>query len=451
MSALAAAVTRTFRSLRVYNYRLFFFSQVVSMSGTWMQSIAQAWLIVQLTGSSIDLGVTVAMQFGPVLLLGAWAGVLADRLDKRRFMMATQTAAAVCALVLGLLTVGGVVEVWMVWLLAALTGVAVALDMPARQSFVAEMVERDDIANAVGLNSVIINSSRIIGPAIGGVLLAANVDVGVLFLLNAASFAGVIAALAVMRTGELHGCERVRRERGQLRAGLRYVWRTSSLRTPLLMMAVISTLGYNFSVLLPLLARYAYGGGGGSLGALTAAMGIGALAGALLMAWRRRPGPRLLVLAATAFGLFSLGVAAAPGFVVALVLLVPMGAATVLFISTTNSLLQLNAKGAMRGRVMALWSVVFLGSTPIGGPLTGWLADAFGPRWATAIGALATLAAAAVAAVAVAGRRGAGGGAAPPAPPAGAPLADPAATPAGRDPGDTGEDLAESKPSPPGA
>lgn len=382
---------RTFRSLRIYNYRLFFFSQIVSMSGTWMQSVAQGWLVLELTGSGVALGITVGLTFGPVLVLGAWAGALADRVDKRKLLMITQSIAAVLALILGVLTVTDVVTVWMIWLLAGLTGVSVALDMPSRQSFVFEMVGRDDLANAVGLNAVIINSSRIIGPAIGGVLLA-SIGVAPCFFINAASFIAVIVALAVMRTGELMGSKPVAREPGQVRAGLRYAWRTPALRTPLVMLAVVSTLAYNYSVVLPLLTKTVYGRGPGAYGALFAAMGVGALAGSLLMASRAQPSRRLLVGSTYAFGVVTIALAVAPSYYLGLALLVLLGGAGVLFVSTTNALLQVNTVGAMRGRVMALWAILFLGSTPIGGPLTGLLVRGFGVRWTVAVGGVAALA-----------------------------------------------------------
>ena len=382
---------RTFRSLRTYNFRLFFISQVVSMSGTWMQSVAQNWLVLSLTGSSVDLGITVGLQFGPVLFLGAWGGALADRVDKRKLLIATQSAAAVLALALAVLVVTDVVTVWMIWVLAGLTGITMALGIPSQQSFVYEMVGPDDIANAVGLNSVVINSSRIIGPAIGALLIA-WAGVAPCFFVNAVSFLAVIGALAIMRTGELQGGRRVAREPGQVRAGLSYAWRTPSLRIPLIMLAVISTLAYNYSVVLPLLTKSVFGRGGGSYGVLSAAMGVGALAGALLMASRGRPSRRLLVGAAFAFGGVTIALALVPGYYAGLALLVLMGGAGVLFISTTNALLQLNAADAMRGRVMALWSIVFLGSTPIGGPITGLLVRGLGVRWAIGIGGVAALA-----------------------------------------------------------
>ena len=391
---------RTFRSLRVYNYRLFFFSQVISMSGTWMQSVAQNWLVLSLTGSAVDLGITVGLQFGPVLVFGAWGGSLADRVDKRKLLMGTQAAAATLALVLGVLAATGVVAVWMIWVLAGLTGTATALGIASQQSFLYEMVGPDDVANAVGLNSVVINSSRIIGPAIGAVLIA-SVGVAPCFFINAASFLAVIGALAIMRVGDLRRGKPVAREPGQVRAGLRYAWRTPALRVPLLMLLIISILAYNYSVVLPLLTKSVFGRGGGSYGVLSAAMGVGALCGALLMASRARPSRRLLVGAAFAYGVVTVCLAFTPGYYVGLALLVLMGGAGVLFISTTNALLQLNAPDAMRGRVMALWSIVFLGSTPIGGPITGLLVHGFGVRWAIAVGGIAALATATGAALAL--------------------------------------------------
>ena len=389
-----ALLQRTFRSLRNYNYRLYFIGQVVSMTGTWMQAVAQSWLVLQLSASSLDLGITVGLQFGPVLFLGAWAGVLADRVDKRRLLIVTQSVAAALALILGVLAATDVVTVWMIWVLAGLTGCTMALDMPSRQSFVYEMVGPDDLANAIGLNAVTINTSRVLGPALGGLLIA-GLGVAPCFFLNAVSFVAVIVAMAVMRRGELRPSKPVKREPGQVRAGLKYVWGAPELRVPLVMVAVVSTLAYNFSVVLPLLTKAVYGRGPGAYGLLSAAMGVGALAGALLLASRTRPSRRLLVSSAMAFGVATLALAAVPGYTAGLVLLVPIGATAILFINTTNSLLQLNAADSMRGRVMALWAVVFLGSTPIGGPLTGLIARGLGVRAAVARGGVAALATAA--------------------------------------------------------
>jgi MFS family permease len=281
----------------------------------------------------------------------------------------------------------------MVFVLAALSGTVMAIDNPARQAFVYEMVGPDDLANAVGLNSVIINASRVIGPAIAAVLIA-TVGLGACFLLNAGSFVFIIGAMIAMRPGELHRARPVARARGQIREGLRYVRRTPELFVPLAMMAVVSTLGYNFAVLLPLMASEAFGRGGATYGAMTTAMGIGALAGALGAASRTRPTRRLLVASTAVFGAFSLLVAAAPTLRFELIALVPMGAFAVVFVATTNSLLQINAEAAMRGRVMALLGVVFFGSTPVGGPLAGLLAGLFGPRVALAVGGVSTVLAA---------------------------------------------------------
>jgi MFS family permease len=394
---------RVFRSLRVYNYRLYFFSQMVSMSGTWMQSVAQNWLVLSLGGSALDLSVTVGLQFGPVLFLGAWGGALADRMDKRKLMLATQAAPALFAVVLGGLVVTEVATVWMIWVLAGLTGTATALGIPALQSFLYEMVGPDDLANAVGLNSVVINSSRIIGPAIGAVLLA-GVGAAPCFFINAASFVAVIVALLLMRTGDLLRGAPAPRGPGQVRAGFVYAWRTPSLRVPLIMLAVISTLAYNYSVLLPLMTRTVFGRGGGSYGALSVAMGVGALAGSLFMASRARPSRHLLIGAAFAFGVVTVGMALAPGYYAGLALIVPIGVTAVLFFSTVNALLQINAADAMRGRVMSLWSIVFLGATPIGGLITGFIASGLGVRWAVGVGGIATLVTAACALAALRSR-----------------------------------------------
>ncbi len=385
-----AALTRTFRSLHVRNYRLYFFAQIVSMSGVWMQSIAQGWLVYDLTDSAVWLGTVVALQFGPVLLVGPWGGLLADRADKRKLLLVTQVLATVLATILGVLVLADVVELWMVLVLAVLYGSVNAVDNPARQSFVIEMVGSDDLANAVGLNSVIVNGSRIVGPALAGILFY-TVGLAAPFLVNAVSYLFVIGALLAMRTDELRPAPPVAREPGQLRAGFRYVWNTPQLLLPLAIMAVVGTLGYNFSVILPLMAKVAFGRGAETYSALTTAMGIGALAGGLVAASRRRPTRRLLIGATVAFGVSSMIVAYAPTLDSALALLVPMGAFSVLFVATTNSLLQLNSDPAMRGRVMSLWAVVFLGSTPIGSPLTGLVASAWGPRFALAAGGAITV------------------------------------------------------------
>jgi MFS family permease len=386
-------VVRMFRSLRTRNYRLWFFGQTISQSGTWMQSTAQVWLVYQLTHhNAFYLGITLALQFLPVLVFGVIGGLVADRFDKRHVLLATQTAFTVQATVLFALVASGAVRLWMVWALALVYGFINVVDNPSRQSFVVEMVGPDDLINAVGLNSVIVNSSRIVGPAVAGLLIA--VDHGGTswaFLVNAVSFAAVIGALYAMRTSELHRRPPVGRAKGQIQAGLRYAWHDWELRVPLLMMAVIGTLAYNFSVILPLYAGDLFHRGGGTLGALMATMGVGALAGGLVIAARGRPSYQLLVGVTLAFGALILAVAAAPSLLFAFLLIVPMGVFSIMFIATANSLLQLHSTGAMRGRVMALWAMVFLGSTPIGAPLIGFIAAHYGVRVALGIGGVATL------------------------------------------------------------
>jgi len=390
MGRLSRALDRTFRSLRTRNYRLYFFGQIVSLTGTWMQSVAQAWLVLRLTGSGLALGTTAALQFTPILLAGPWGGVIADRVDKRRLIIWTQSAAGALALVLGVLTLQDVVRLWIVYVLAFLLGVVNLVDLPARQSFVFEMVGPEALANAVSLNSVVVNGARVVGPAVAGLLIA-SVGLAPCFLINAASYLAVIAGLHAVDTARLNRPPPVARGPGQLRAGLRYVWSRSELRGPLLMMAVVGTLAYNFSVVLPLLAETTFGGGARAYGGMFSVMGGGAVLGGLVFAARAGPSRRLLAAAAVGFGVAIGLAAAAPSLGLATLAMLPIGAASTAFIATSNSLLQLNASSEMRGRVMALFSLVFLGSTPIGGPLVGWIAERFGPRDALALAAVATL------------------------------------------------------------
>lgn len=392
--------TRTFSSLRVRNYRLWFVGQTISQSGSWMQSLAQGWLVLKLTGSAVDLGITVALQFAPVLVFGTIGGLVADRVNKRTALLITQSAFLLQSAALSALVFAGATRLWMVWILASFYGLINAVDNPTRQTFVMEMVGRDDLANAIGLNSVIVNSSRVAGPAVAAVLIE-TVGLPWTFAVNAATFLAVIAALGSMHTADLHRTAPVRRAKGQIRAGLRYTWSMWELRVPLLMMAVVGTLSYNFSVLMPLLAVKVFHSGAGTLGALMVAMGVGSSAGGLITGAYRRLGYRLLVTVTLAFGLLTVVVSVAPTLSLALALLVLMGAASGSFIVAGNSLLQLHAKGPMRGRVMSLWAIVFLGSTPIGGPLTGFLAAHLGTRATLAIGGAAAVLAAGGAALAL--------------------------------------------------
>jgi MFS family permease len=393
----AGATTKnTFRSLRVRNYRLYFFGQMVSVTGTWMQTVAQAWLVLKLTHSGFALGLTTGLQFAPVLLAGAWGGVIADRFNKRQVVIATQLAAGLLALILWALMVTGAVQLWMIYLLAFALGCVTVVDVPTRQAFVMEMVGPEDLANAVGLNSTVVTCGRIIGPAIAAGLIS-TVGIASCFLINGLSYAAVIWSLRHMDVGALMDLEPVR-VKGQVREGLRYVWSDVTLRSSLLLMTVVGTMAFNFRVMLPLLATGPFHGGAGLYGMLSAVMGVGTLIGALISASRARPTRSLLIGSALAFGLLIIAAGAAPNLTTEIAVLLPMGALSIIFIATCNSTLQLRSTHAMRGRVMALYSVVFLGTTPIGSPLVGWIAQTAGPRasfyvagGATVLGAVAAL------------------------------------------------------------
>lgn len=393
MSAVRVAARQTFSSLRIRNFRLFFTAQMISVSGTWMQAVAQAWLVLHLTGSGVDLGIVVGLQFLPMLLLGPFGGLVADRTNKRRLLFATQTGGGVLALVLGTLVVSDAVVLWQVYVLAGLLGVVNLFDNPARQTFMIEMVGRDDLPNAVSLNAVVMNASRVVGPAIGGLIIT-FFGLGICFFVNAASYLAVIVGLAMMRTSELHPTDPVERAKGQVRDGFRYVWRTPALRNVLLAVALIGVFAYNFTVTLALLAKVTFGGGAGAYAVLTSCMGAGAIIGGLIAAHRARPTPRLLQVLALVFGGLLAAVAFAPTLLAADLLIVLMGAASIGFIATANATLQLTSDPAMRGRVMALYAMAFLGTTPIGAPLVGAIAQWTNPRIALLAGAVATVAAA---------------------------------------------------------
>jgi MFS family permease len=390
---LSAAVRRSFHSLSVPNYRRYFAGQVVSLSGNWMQTVAAVWLVLSLTDSGVAVGLTTALQFLPMLLFGAWGGLLADRFPKRRLLIVTQALMALPAIGLFAVTEAGTVAPWMVYIAVFAMGSVNAVDNPTRQSFVIEMVGPDRVVNAVSLNSVIVQSARIVGPAIGGVLIAAF-GVGLCFGVNALTFAAMIVALWRMDPAQLRSAPIGGREPGAIRAGLRYVKRTPALAVPLALMALVGTFGFNFQVVLPLLARFSFDGGAGTYAVLVSAMGVGSVAGALITGAHGRTGPRPIAAAALAFGVSALLSAAMPTMAFEIPMLALLGAAAVTFAASINSTLQLAVEPAMRGRVMALYSVVFLGSTPIGGPLTGWLSEAYDPRVALLLAAIAGLSAA---------------------------------------------------------
>jgi MFS family permease len=395
---MTAALRRSTLSLSIPNYRRWFAGQVVSISGNWMQTVAEMWLVVHLTGSGVAVGITAALQFLPILLVGALGGVLADRCDKRRLLMLTQTLMAIPALTMFALTLAGTAQLWMVYSLVLIRGMVLAVDNPLRQSFVPEVVGPDRVVNAVSLNSVIVHTGRIVGPAIAGAVIAVF-GLSLCFLLNAASFGAMLIAVGGMDRAALLPAPRAPRARGQVREALREVSSRPALFGPLAMMAVIGTLSFNFQVLLPLFAKFTWHGTASTYALLTTAMGVGSVCGALAAGARNRVTPRLLAGSALLFGAAELGAALAPTLLVQALILAPLGAASVTFAAGVNSSLQLSADSASRGRVMSLYSVVFLGSTPIGAPIVGWLAQEYGPRAGLMLGALAALATGAAAAL----------------------------------------------------
>ena len=393
MTRLRTLNDQTFASLANPNYRRYTAGQAVSLVGTWMQTVAQSWLVLQLSGSGTALGLVVALQTLPILLLGPYGGVVADRMDKRRLMMGLQTMMGVLALVLGLLTITHTVRLWEVYVLAVLLGLNNCFENPARQSFVLEMVGPKHLRNAVSLNSVLVNVARAVGPAVAGVIIAAG-GIGFCFMLNAASFVAVVFSLATLDVSKLNPSVPTGREKGQLRAGLSYVRRTPKLVIPLLMMGLVGCLAYEFQVVLPIVAKQTFHGNAETYGFMTGAMGIGAVIGGLWVAARGRTGIRALVNSAAVFGVVILLAAVAPNVATELLALALVGAASVGFLSKGNSTLQLEASPEMRGRVMALWAVAFLGSTPIGGPIAGAVSESFGGRSGLVLGGVSCLVAA---------------------------------------------------------
>ena len=377
-------------SLRHRNYRLFFFGQLVSVMGTWMQTVAQSFLVLDLTHSGTDLGLVTAARFLPILLFGPAGGLFADRRNKRRILYVTQALSGLLAAIFAILTGTHVIQMWLVYLLALSLGFVNVFDNPARQSFISEMVPPDDLANAVTLNSVSINLARVFGAAAGGVLVAV-LGLALCFACNAISFVAVIASLAAMNAALLYPATPVKRRAGQIRQGLRYVRETPELLIPLLMIALIGTLAWEFQVTLPLMASNVFGGGAGLYGVMASVMGLGAVGGGLVSAARSRPRARSLCLAAIGWGIAITAAAVAPTLPLELAALVFIGYGSITFNSYAKTTLQLAADPAMRGRVMALWGLAWLGSTPIGGPLVGWIAQELGARWSLAAGGIPTL------------------------------------------------------------
>jgi MFS family permease len=411
MSRAGDSVHRTFYSLSERNFRLYFIGQVISASGTWMNATASAWLVFHLSDSGTALGINTALLFLPILVLGAYGGVIADRFDKRRILLWTQASFVVISLTLWVIVGTGVVELWMVYLLSFLNGLVTALDNPTRQSFYAELVGVDYVTNAVSLNSAAFTGARMIGPALAAVVIA-TIGLAPCFLFDGLSYIAVITALLMMKPGAMHAQRRSTRGRGHLMAGLRYIWETDELRQPLLIMSVVFAMSLNFSVLLPLLAHRTFHGGVWSFGELSALAGLGSLLGAITLA-NRAATPTLHRLGAfataTGIALFALGFA--PTLETALLLMVPLGFAVMAFMITANTILQVNAKPQARGRVMALYGVVFLGSTPIGAPIAGWLGQHGGPRLGLAVGGVFALGTGLITLAALAMRKRSAGGA----------------------------------------
>ncbi len=371
---------KTFSSLRTRNYRLFAAGQVVSNTGSWMQRVAQDWLVLELThNSGTALGITTGLQFLPLLLFSLWGGVVADRYSKRRILMVTQSVMGALALILGVLALTGAVRIWQVYALAFALGLATVIDNPTRQAFAVEMVGRDGMANAIALNSAVFNLARIAGPAVAGVVIGV-LGTPAAFLVNAASYGAVLIGLKLMRPAELRPAHRAERGPGQLREALSYVRARPTLWMPLILIFFVSTFGMNFQVTTALMSRTVFHTGASAFGLASAVFAFGALGGALLAARRGRPTLRLLLATSFAFSIFEIMTGLAPDYATFLVALVPTGLALLTFTTAANSSTQLGTAPDMRGRVMGLYMLVFLGGTPLGSPLAGWLAEAFGAR-----------------------------------------------------------------------
>jgi MFS family permease len=387
----------TFRSLSHYNYRVWAGGAIVSNIGTWMQRTAQDWIVLtQLTHrNATTVGVVMALQFGPQLLLLPVTGFAADHLDRRKLLIATQASMGLLALGLGILTVAGLVQLWHVYVFAFLLGCVAAFDSPARQTFVAELVDEAHLSNAVALNSTSFNAARMIGPAIAGALIAL-VGSGWVFLINAASFAAVIGSLTLLRVGELHRGSKAVRTPGSLVEGFRYVWKRPDLKAVLLMLFLIGTFGINFPIFISTMSVTVFHAGARQYGLLTSMMAIGSVTGALLAAQRGKPHIALLLAAAAVFGFGFVLAAVMPNVGLFGLALIVIGVSTQTLTTSTISLVQLSTEPAMRGRVMAIRLAIALGCTPIGAPIVGWIADSFGPRWSLGVGAAAGFAAAIV-------------------------------------------------------
>src|SRR3954470_16218763 len=378
-----------FRSLRVRNFRLYASANLVSNTGTWMQRIGQDWLVLQLSGDSgVALGLITALQFGPTLVLSMYGGMLGDRYDKRRVLLVTQGLMGLLALALGILVATGGIALWHVFVLAGLLGAVSAIDAPVRQAFVSELVGPELLANAVSLNSTIFNGARLVGPAVAGLIIGASSgNTAPAFFINAGSFAFTMGALVLMRASELRRSARVARAKGQLRAGIAYTAAHRDLVLAMVLALLIGTFGFNYQVTIALMAREKFGLGAQDFGLLSTAFAVGSLTGALLSTRRSvRPRQRFLVVSAVIFGLLTVVSGLMPTYASFAVLLVPTGASALIFSVAANSFVQLGADPQMRGRVMALYFMCFMGGTPVGAPLVGWISERLGAPWGLILG-----------------------------------------------------------------
>jgi MFS family permease len=404
LSAAGGAVRRIFGSLDTFNYRLFFAAGLISNTGSWMQTMAEAWLVLSLTHSGFAVGATFACRFLPVMLFGLWGGAIADRFDRRTVLLITQSLSAVLAIVLWLIVLTGVVHVWMVLGLAFALGMVTVFDQPSQQAFVEEMVGRDHLSNAVALNSAVQNSARITGPALAGLLISSAGPAWVFFV-NAVSFVAVVGGLMAMRRSELVRLPRLP-ELPRVRDGLVYAWGVAEIRETIVLVAVVGTLVYNFPTFLTLMASETFHGGAGLAGLLMAVLGAGTVIGALAAAHRARQSSRTVIVAAAALGLSMVVAAALPSEALVLVALVPVGALAIFFGSTSNAHMQMWSRPEFRGRVMGIYAFLTLGMTVVGGPLMGWVCQRWSPRIGFVVAGVATAAAAAVLALPMLRERG---------------------------------------------
>ena len=386
-------MSRTFSSLKYRNYRWWVSGALVASVGTWMQRVAQDWLVLtELSDESgLAIGITTALQFAPALFFSAWAGSLADRMDRRKLLYVTQGSQGLLAAVLGALVLSGHAQLWHVYVLAFLLGIASAFDAPVRQVFVSELVPRQNLANAVGLNSATFNTARLIGPGVAGLLIAV-VGTGWVFVINAATFAATLLALYRIRTADMYREERGKEGRGgTIRDGIAYVKNRTDIIVIFVVVSVVSTFGLNFQMTSALMARIEFGRGASEYGILGSVLAIGSLAGALLAARRERPRVRLVIGSAFAFGVTTGLLALMPNYPSFVVACIPVGFASLTMLTAANATLQLSTAPSMRGRVLALYMIVFLGATPIGSPLVGWIGEYFGPRWSIGVGSITAL------------------------------------------------------------